>query len=155
MRLEEIMTGGVLTVAADEAADRAWTLMKSRRVRHLVVCRGRDKDVVGVLSERDLGGPRGASLRNGRRVADLMTPSVVSAEPGTTVRKAANLLRGRSIGCLPIMDGGKLVGIVTLSDLLDVVGRGLERPGVNTKRWTLRHRGRRPKAGGSVGPVRS
>ena len=154
MRLEEIMTGGVLTVAADEAADSAWNLMKSRRVRHLV-CRGREKEIVGVLSERDLGGPRGASLRKGRRVADLMTPSVVSAEPGTTVRKAANLLRGRSIGCLPIMESGKLVGIVTLSDLLEAVGRGLERPAVNAKRWTLRHRGRRPKTGGSVGPTRS
>jgi acetoin utilization protein AcuB len=147
MRLEEIMTGGVLTVAADEPADRAWTLMKSRRVRHLVV-RGKGKEIVGVLSERDLGGPRGASLRNGRRVADLMTPSVVSADRATTVRKAANLLRGRSIGCLPVMDDGSLVGIVTLSDLLDAVGRGVERPAVHTKRWTLPHRGRRPHRGG-------
>lgn len=150
MRLQEIMTEGVLTVAADEPADRAWTLMKSRGVRHLVV-RGKAKEIAGVISERDLGGPRGASLRNGRRVADLMTPTVVSADPATTVRRAANLLRGRTIGCLPIAEEGRLVGIVTLSDLLDAIGRGVERPVTRSKRWTLKHRGQR-SIRASVGP---
>jgi acetoin utilization protein AcuB len=140
MRLEEIMNTRVHTVAATDTAAKAWELMRYHQIHHLVaVHRGR---VVGVVSDRDLGGPHGGALRNGRIVAHLMTPVVLSASPDTTVRKAANMLRGYGIGCLPVMDGGKLAGMVTVSDLLDLVGRGAERPAATTKRWTLRHRGR-------------
>jgi CBS domain-containing protein len=74
-----------------------------------------------------------------------MTSQIVFAKPTTTLRQAANQLRGRSIGCLPILDNGKLVGIVTVSDLLELVGRGIERVVPRSKRWTLRHRGPRQK----------
>ena len=145
MRIQEIMTTDVLTISAGESADRAWELMRSRRIHHLVVLE--DREVVGILSDRDLGGPRGASLRNGRTVEQLMTPHVVSAGPTTTVKEAANLLRGRSVGCLPVIEAGKLRGIVTVSDLLELLGRGAERPAPTTHRWTLRHRGPRRGAG--------
>jgi CBS domain-containing protein len=55
-------------------------------------------------------------------VGDFMTPHVVSIDPGTSVHKAANLMRGRSVGCLIVTDTGKAVGIVTLADLLDRIG---------------------------------
>jgi acetoin utilization protein AcuB len=87
-----------------------------------------------VVSERDLGGRNGSALRAGKSVADLMTPRAVTADPRAPVRQAANLLRGRSIGCLPIVDGDRLVGIVTLTDLLDLIGRGYERPVERTRR---------------------
>lgn len=144
MRIREFMTLNVQTVPSRESAENAWELMRSHRFHHLVVLRG--KELVGIVSDRDLGGPRGASLRQGRTVDQLMTPQVVSAEPGTTVKEAANLLRGRSVGCLPVIEGGRLLGIVTVSDLLELLGRGAERPVPKTRRWTLKHRGprRRP-----------
>ena len=46
------------------------------------------------------------------------TGPAVSAAPEMTIRKAANLLRGRSIGCLPVMDEGRLVGIITFQNLM-------------------------------------
>jgi CBS-domain-containing membrane protein len=98
---------------------------------------------VGVVSERDLGGPKGAEVRRGRTVGDLMSQPLVTATPQTTVREAANLLRGHLVGCLPLLERGRIVGIVTLSDLLDLIGRGVERPVARGKRWTLRHRGPR------------
>jgi predicted transcriptional regulator len=78
------------------------------------------------------------------RVEDAMLRNVVTATPDTTVRQAANLMRGRSDSALPVLSAGKLVGIITVSDLLDLLGHGVDRPAPKT-RWTLRHRGIRPK----------
>lgn len=132
MRLEAIMSKDVMTATRRQAADRAWADMRLKQVRHVVVMDGRS--VVGVLSERDLGGRSGADVRRGRTVADLMTENVVSAAPEMTLRQAANLMRGRTLGCLPVIDEGRLVGIVTLTDILDQLGRGAARPAPNAER---------------------
>jgi len=79
-------------------------------------------------------------MRIGRTVADLMTVPVVTVERTTPVRRVANLMRGRSIGCLVVTDAGKVVGIATVSDLLELIGRGIDRPVETAKRWTLKHR---------------
>ncbi len=141
MRMQEIMSKDVLTASPDDPADEAWERLWRSRIHHLVVMDG--KRVVGIVSERDFGGPRGAGLRAGRKVADLMASTVITAGPNTTLRQAANLMRGRSIGSLPIVDGGRLLGIVTISDLLAQIGRGGERPIDRGTRWTLRDRGPR------------
>lgn len=124
MRLQDIMSTGVRTIRPGRSAEDAFQEMRRRGIHHLVVMdRGR---VVGIISERDLGGRRGPALRGNRTVADVMTPHVVSAKPTTTLRQAANLLRGRGVGCLPVVDGVKLRGILTVSDVLELVGRGVE-----------------------------
>ena len=122
MRAEDLMTTAVRTVAPGEPAETAWNLMQLAEVHHLVVME--KSRVVGILSRGDLGGPRGADRRKGRSAADLMTPSIVIATPRTTLRDAANLLRGHSIGCLPVLEGKRLVGILTVTDLLDALGHG-------------------------------
>ncbi len=126
MRVQEVMTDNVRTVPAATPADQAWSLMKTDGIHHLVVMDG--KRVVGVLSDRDAGGRAGGSTRTGRTVEELMTRNVVTIKPDATVRQAANIMRGRTIGCLPVTRGTRLVGIVTTSDLLSVVGGGAERP---------------------------
>jgi acetoin utilization protein AcuB len=101
-----------------------------------------------VVSSHDLGGSEaGESARRGKSVAEVMTSRPVTVAPDTTVREAANRLRGRKIGCLPVVEKGRLVGIVTTTDLLDLLGRGAERPVEMGKRWTLKHRGPRRKKG--------
>lgn len=115
MRLGDIMETAVDTIGLEDRAELAWERMRLGRFHHFVVMN--DRAVVGVLSDRDLGGARGARLREGRQVADLMTLNVVTATPTTTVREAANLMRGRSIGCLPVVDKGSLRGIITVTDL--------------------------------------
>ena len=126
MRVAEVMTEGAETVPPTMPAADAWELMRRKRIHHLVVTAG--SAVLGVLSDRDAGGRNGASLRARSTVSDLMTAHVVTLEPKALVRKAANLMRGRTIGCIPVTDGKRLVGIVTVSDLLDLLGRGVERP---------------------------
>jgi predicted transcriptional regulator len=69
-----------------------------------------------------------------RPVAAMMTAYAVKAIPGMPVRQAANVMRGWNIGCLPVVDGGSLVGIVTVSDLLRIIAEGVERPAVRAKR---------------------
>lgn len=126
MRVQEVMTDNVRTVSPAMPAPQAWSLMKIDGIHHLVVMDGRR--IVGVLSERDAGGRSGAGARDGRTVEELMTKNVVTIKQDATVRQAANVMRGRTIGCLPVTRGDRLVGIVTTSDLLTVVGGGAERP---------------------------
>jgi CBS domain-containing protein len=83
-------------------------------------------------------------------VADLMTAPAVTVEPSMTVRQAANVMRGRSIGCLVVVESGHAVGIVTVSDLLGLVGRGFDRGVVRTTRRTLSHRSPHRQSKGAV-----
>ena len=69
-----------------------------------------------------------------------MTTPVVTATPTMTVRQAANLMRGRSIGCLVVVRAGRPIGIVTVSDLLELMGRGFDRSVAVNARRPLNHR---------------
>jgi acetoin utilization protein AcuB len=138
MRVQDVMTREVKTVSPETTADEAWDVMKAGGIHHLVVKNGRT--IVGILSHRDAGGRLGAPVRKGHVVGDLMTEPVLTVPPETTVRKAANLMRGRSIGCLVVADARRVLGIVTVSDLLELVGRGLDRHVETTTRWTIKHR---------------
>jgi CBS domain-containing protein len=132
VRLEEIMRTEVRTIDADAEARAAWRRMWQHRIRHLVVTKG--GRVAGVISQRDLGGPHGESIRRGRTVRELMSRDMVSASPRTTLRQAANLMRGRMVGSLPVLENDRLVGIVTATDVLDELGRGFTRPDVGGRR---------------------
>ena len=134
MRVSELMTRRVHTIGPEAPANDAWELMRRKQIRHLVVMT--NSTIVGVLSDRDMGGRPGAAVRNGRTVGDLMTRKVVSIGPTETIRAAANLMRGRTIGCLPVVDGGRLAGVITVSDLLTLVGRGVDRPAAATRAAT-------------------
>jgi CBS domain-containing protein len=148
MRVKDVMTEDVKTIAPTATAEDAWNTMRFSGIHHLVVTKGRR--VVGVLSDRDAGGRRGASVRTASVVADLMTSPAVTVEPTMTVRQAANMMRGRSIGCLVVVESGHAIGVVTVSDLLDLVGRGLDRAVLNASRRTLHHRTPHRKSKGVV-----
>lgn len=145
MRLREVMHTKVETVSPRESAQVALERMRRARIRHLVVQDG--KKVVGVLSDRDVAGM--GSLRQVETVEDVMTSPAITCSPDLTLRQAANLLRGRTMGCLPILEDGKIVGIVTTTDLLEMIGAGIERPVPRSRRWILKDRGprRKPVAG--------
>ena len=148
MRVQDVMTRGVKTIAPTAAAEDAWNKMRLNRIHHLVVTMA-DR-VIGVLSDRDLGGRRGAVVRQSSTVADIMNAPAVTVEPTTTVRQAANVMRGRAIGCLVVVESGRATGIVTVSDLLELVGRGLDRGAATATRRTLSHRAPHRKSKGVV-----
>jgi CBS-domain-containing membrane protein len=120
MKIADLMSPRVHVAGPDLDADTAWRCMQQLHVRHLVVVDGREQ-VIGLLSERDLGGRNGAELRRSRSVRDLMTPDPIVLDPEADVHQAAELLRGLALGCFPVVSGTTLVGIVTTSDLLEVL----------------------------------
>ena len=142
VRLREIMTSNVVTLPAEASEDEALALMRRAGIHHVVIVR-RDK-VVGVVSDRDLDASAGL-FRIKRTVGDLMVPSV-SADVDTTLGEAARLMRGRSIGCLPVVEHARLAGIVTLSDALALLARRAERRVARSRDWDIKTRLPRRKA---------
>jgi acetoin utilization protein AcuB len=123
MKLRDLMRSEVTTASSDENASDAWERMRAVDADYVVVTR--NDDIVGILSWHDLSGPAGGGHRRmGRRVGELMHRDVVTAGPETTVAQAATLMREHRVGCLPILDHRKLVGIVTTHDMLGVLARG-------------------------------
>jgi acetoin utilization protein AcuB len=133
MRIAAWMKRPVVTVKPQDSASHARETMEKHRINQLpVVIDGR---VVGVLTDRDLrdaypsvfesAGPFARLTRRRGvdpatiRVEDVMTPAVVSLTPAAFVADAANLMRRERIGGIPIIDAGRLVGILTRSDVLD------------------------------------
>jgi acetoin utilization protein AcuB len=134
--MQDVMSTEVETIGPSEQSMAARQRMMEQNIHHLVVREGRE--IVGVVSSRDLKGVSASTA-----IAEVMSHNPVTIDAHATVRQAANLLRGRAVGCLPVMEGGKLVGMVTISDLLALVGKGVTKPVEVSKRWTLRHRGPR------------
>jgi acetoin utilization protein AcuB len=125
MKVRDIMHTNVETVAQEALAETAYATMRMKRIHHLVVTSG--PEIVGVLSERDIGGKDREAMRLTHKVLNFMTPYAVKGRPDMQLRQAANLMRGWSIGCLPVVDRGRLVGILTVSDLLDLIAKGGEK----------------------------
>lgn len=128
MNVRDIMTTDVVTLERNEPVGKADALRKEKRIRHFPVVDSEGR-LVGVLSHRDFfRSALAAALGYGERgyqgvvktlpVKELMTDSVVSVAPDAPVAEAARLMAEKKIGCLPVVDGDLLVGIVTQSDLL-------------------------------------
>jgi CBS domain-containing protein len=131
MRVFEIMSDRVTTVTPDTRVVAARTQMDTAKADYLVVSSARR--VVGVVSRRDLDAAPGAL------VAAVMTSPAVTIEKSAPVRKAANLMEGRTLGFLPVTDRGRLAGVVTITDLLRLIGKGADRPQTRSRRG-LNHR---------------
>lgn len=132
MRVQEWMTTVLVTVRPDDPVAQAQRLMRYRRIRHLPVVR--DGRLVGIITDRDvrdampgaIAAAREAAATSRRRHAEeeptveaTMTADVLTLAPGDTVVTAARMLRRERIGALPIVEGTRLVGILTRSDVLD------------------------------------
>jgi len=119
LSVRDVMSTDLVTVTPPESARRAYELMRDRRIRHLpVVADGR---LVGVLSDRDLRPVLLSPGLAGATVGELMSENLTTIRPDAPVEDAASLLVVKKIGCLPVIDGPRLVGIVTETDLLAVL----------------------------------
>lgn len=117
----EIMTTDVVSVGPDDSVERAIRAMVDHDIGSVVVVEG-DR-AAGVFTERDLA--RRILDDPGlleRRVADVMSSPVVSTAPGVEMIEAFDLMNAKSVRRLPVVDGDRLVGIVTERDLLRWVG---------------------------------
>ena len=131
MRVKDLMQTEVFTVRPDDMVDRVFFLLAYEKIRHLPVLQ--DSEVVGIVSDRDLYkalGPRSRRhsvvRKSGetalyvipRRVRHIMRRGVITVDPEAEAGRAATLMARRKIGALPVVSGGKLVGIITATDIL-------------------------------------
>jgi acetoin utilization protein AcuB len=119
LTVRDVMATDLVTVQPHETARHAYRLMRDRRFRHLpVVESGR---LVGILSDRDLRPVLLSPTLARVRVGELMSEDLTTVMPDAPVEEAASLLVVKKIGCLPVVADGRLVGIVTETDLLAVL----------------------------------
>ena len=128
MKVKDLMTKDPVTVAPDAPVRVAIAQMSERGIRHLPVVDPTGK-LLGMLTDRDLAhasfmpllaeylGWREARVAS-PRVRDLMTWSVITTYPEATIVQAALTMFQRRVGSLPVVDDGRLVGIVTERDIV-------------------------------------
>jgi len=130
MSLTAWMKHTVITVKTRDSARHAREVMEKYRINQLPVVV--DDRLVGILTDRDLrdafpsviesfaSRPRRSGADPATiRVDDVMTPTVLTLAPTATVADAARVMRSERIGAVPIVERGRLVGILTRSDVLD------------------------------------
>jgi CBS domain-containing protein len=127
----------VVTLDVSASLDVADRLMRTDRIRHLpIVSEGR---LVGVLTRRDV--PRlGTSEATAREapvdlprlarisVRDVMATQVFTTLPESTLASAVEMMLLKDVGCLPVLDGERVVGVLTQTDCLRYLGELLDSP---------------------------
>lgn len=128
------MTTGVLTMSPDDSLSDLRDMMHSRNVRHVPIVNA-EQQVKGIVSHRDLlkntlfDRPRLSQyvedeILASLRVAEVMTTHVECVGPDDALKDAAQIMLDRKFGCLPVISGGKLIGILTESDFVRLHASG-------------------------------
>lgn len=134
------MKRGLVTVTPGATLEDAARLLKAHRIHHLPVVEEGDR-LAGIVSDTDLrnatldvfgGGDRGDSGRP-VSVGEIMTREVVTLSPGDTLDDAMLALSRERIGALPVVDRGRLVGIVTKADILSALLSTLDIEGLGVR----------------------
>ena len=118
MKVKDIMTDRVIRVHPEECVAVAARQMATNHIGAMPVC-GNDGRVLGVVTDRDLVVRCLAAGRSPEKtkVREVMTGFVVSVTPDTGIRAAASVMGHRQIRRLPVVEEGKLLGMISLSDL--------------------------------------
>ena len=128
MIIERRMTRNTVTATPDMSIAEASNLMKQEKVHRLPVL-DKDKKLVGILTEKDIlyATPSPASslsihemayLLSKLTVKKLMSKNVITITKNTTVEEAARMMVDQDLSSLPVLDGDKLIGIVTKAAVL-------------------------------------
>ncbi len=127
-RVRDVMTKEPKTLRRNERLAMADDLMKTERIRHLPVL-AEDGTLAGIVSQRDLfqsalvralgyGTAARDKVLDSIRVKEVMTDKVETTTPDTPLAAAARVMADRKVGCLPVIENGSLVGILTEGDFV-------------------------------------
>ena len=141
MNVAKRMKRNPVFVDEGDSMKKAMDLLKEHEIRHLPVLKDGER-LVGILSERDIkqASPSPATALEIReiyylldkiKVKQIMTRRPYTVSSTAPIEEAALILREKKIGCLPVVDDGKLVGILTETDIIDafIAGMGVSGPG--------------------------
>ncbi len=144
MKVRDVMKSPVRSIERSETIGAALETMRKHGIRHLPVVD--DQHLVGIVSIRDLSGPElpghwhQTPWLSGTPVEWVMKSPVITLSADAPLSKAASVMRGERINCIPVLEGDRLIGIVTASDLMRLIEDR------ETERW-------RPGPGRAVGAV--
>jgi CBS domain-containing protein len=127
MQVKEMMSTDVVVMGRNDDLIQVEDLMVTKKLRHIPVVE--NGELVAIVSQRDLfkammspimgyGEKAQKVYLNSVLVKEVMTYPVVTVTPDTAVGEAADLMVHKGIGCLPVVEGTQLVGVVTKTDLL-------------------------------------
>ncbi len=127
MKISEIMTKAAVTDSADDTLAVACDKMRHAQTSSLLVMDG--DHLIGIVTERDVV----KSVAHGldpkeTRLKDIMTTDIVTIGPMTTLKEAANIMASEWIRHLPIVEGSKVVGMISQRDLTGVLAGALHEP---------------------------
>jgi len=133
--VSKIMVTNVVALNRNASLGSAKDIMDQRRLRHFPVVE--NGNVVGVVSQRDvfrasLASMLGYNERTEKAFLDNLSIKGIMSDPPITVTadtrisEAARLMVEKKVGCLPVVDGNRLIGLVTDTDFLKVLGGGLK-----------------------------
>ncbi|MFJ8063382.1 acetoin utilization AcuB family protein [Psychrobacillus sp. NPDC096426] len=124
MLVEEIMNTSVPTLTPTHTINDALLLLKAKRIRHIPII-NTAHEVLGVVTDRDLKEATPSTLLNSNNpevyelpLEKIMTQNPIVGHPLDFIEETATIFYDNRIGCLPIVSQGKLVGMITESDLL-------------------------------------
>ena len=134
LKVRDVMTAQVTTLKRNDKLTLASDVMQLGRIRHLPVLDDDGEQLAGIVSQRDLfRGALAQALGYGQHasrklldtfaVKDVMITDVITTSPDTPLVNAAHELIERKIGCLPVVENGRLVGIITEGDFVALVAR--------------------------------
>ena len=123
MIIKEIMKSDLTSISPETKLSDAYSIMHKKNIRHLPVIE--DNNLVGIVTDRDL---RLATSRLAKHpfepeeaVKQIMSHPVKTTHPSDPIESAAQQMREMKIGCLPVVENNRVVGMVTITDMLDAL----------------------------------
>jgi CBS domain-containing protein len=127
VKISEIMTSAAVIDQSDDTLAEAARKMWKQQTGSLLVMDG--DDLVGILTERDVLKAVAAGAKTDEvRISEVMTKDVLTVGPQASLREAAKIMADRWIRHLPVIDGGKVVGVLSQRDLAGVLAGALNEP---------------------------
>ena len=121
-RVRDRMSRPAVTVEADAPLEAALRLMTVSRIHYLPVVDDQGR-LVGMVNEDDVLGTRQERRPARDAVATVMSAPAVSVGPGVLLKEAIRLMADRGIGALPVVEDGRVIGILTQSDVVTALAR--------------------------------
>jgi acetoin utilization protein AcuB len=116
MLVGQIMSTRIITISPDKRVGQALKLMQKYQIRHVPVME--KNRMVGWITSRDLREVLLASMLEEIKVGDVMVQAPISVTPNTDVEEAARLIHEHKIGGMPVVEGDRLRGVITMQDLI-------------------------------------
>ncbi len=129
MLVRKKMKKDLITITKEERMTTAKKILQEKNIRHLPVVEG--KKLIGLVTNMDIRKAEASPatsleirelhyLLDKIKVSEIMTRNVLTVHPDTSVEEAATLIHDNKIGCLPVIEDGNLVGIITENDVMEI-----------------------------------